>query len=66
MKNIWKYSIIGIIVVLAEWLFVALCESFFDGSSMEVATIIGVGFFLAFELVICTGLIISRLNKDRD
>lgn len=64
MKNIGKYIGVGLIVVFTQWVFIAFMESFFNGASMEVATICGVGFFLAFELVICTGLIISKLNKN--
>jgi len=62
MKNIWKYILIGLIVVIIQWFFLALMHDFFNGLSNEGALIAGVGFFLAFELTICTGLILSKLN----
>lgn len=65
MKDLWKYILTGIVVIFAEWIFVALIADFFNGSSYEVAVTIGVGFFLAFEMVICTGLILSNLKKGK-
>ena len=66
MKNLWKYILIGLGVVVAEWIFVALFSEIFNGLSQEGALVVGVGFFLAFELVICTGVILSKLEKKDD
>lgn len=57
---------IGLGVVVAEWIFVALFSEIFNGLSQEGALVVGVGFFLAFELVICTGVILSKLEKKDD
>lgn len=63
MKNIGKYVLIGLGVVLVEWVFLALFMEMFNGLSQEGATVVGSAFFLAFEMVICTGVIISKIEK---
>ena len=65
MKDMIKYVFAGIGVVLLLWFFVACYVSFFNGMSKEIGAITGVGSFLAFELVICTGAIISKIKKDK-
>ena len=60
--NMWKYSLIGIGVVIIEWLFLSLFPHWFNGMGETAGMIAGVGFFLAFELVICTGAIITKIN----
>ena len=63
MKNMWKYVLIGLGTIVLEWVFVAFAEAFFSGLSQEGGIVIGTGFFLAFELVICTGVILSKIDK---
>ena len=66
MKNIWKYILIGFGVVILEWIFLAFFSPWFNGMGELGGIIIGVGFFLAFEMVICTGIIISKINTSKD
>ena len=63
MKNMGKYLFLGIVAVALEWVFVALADAFFDGMPQTERVVIGTGFFLAFELVICTGAVISKLEN---
>lgn len=63
MRNMWKYILAGLCVVIAEWIFLALFSEMFNGLSQEGALVVGAAFFLAFEMVVCTGLIISKLEK---
>lgn len=63
MKNMWKYVLAGLCVVIVEWVFLALFREVFSGLSQEEAVVVGAAFFLAFEMVVCTGLIISKLEK---
>ncbi len=63
MKTMWKYVLIGIGVVIVEWIFLALFSEIFNGLSQEGAVVIGAAFFLAFEMIVCTGLIISKIEK---
>ena len=65
MKNILKYILIGFAVVILEWIFVVFCRDFINGASKAESVMIGTGFFLAFEMVICTGLILSKFDKDK-
>lgn len=66
MKNIWRYILIGFGVVILEWIFLAFFSPWFNGMGELGGIIIGVGFFLAFEMVICTGIIISKINDSKD
>ena len=66
MKNMGKYILIGFAVVLIEWVFLALFCEMFNGLSQEGAVAVGSAFFLAFEMVICTGVIVSRIDKKKD
>lgn len=61
----YKYILIGIGTVILEWFFLSLFFTFFNGISMEAGVCLGVGFFLAFEMVICTGAVLSRLEKNQ-
>lgn len=66
MKNIWRYILIGFGVVILEWIFLAFFSPWFDGMGELGGIIIGVGFFLAFEMVICTGIIVSKINASKN
>ena len=66
MKNIWKYILIGLGTVILEWIFLSLFYPWFNGMGDFVGIIVGIGFFLAFEMVICTGAIISKINTIKD
>ena len=63
MKTMWKYVLAGICVVIVEWILLSLFSEMFNGLSQEGAVVVGAAFFLAFEIVVCTGLIISKLEK---
>lgn len=64
MKNMGKYILIGMGVVVIEWIYLAFFSEVFNGLSQEGALITGAAFFLAFEMVICTGAILSKLEKN--
>lgn len=66
MKNIGKYILISLGVVLVEWVFLAFFSEMFNGLSQEGAVVVGSAFFLAFEMVICTGVIVSKIDKKKD
>jgi len=64
----WKYVLIGLGTVVLELILLVLFSHWFDcGRGRELSgIIIGVGFFLAFAMVICTGAIISKINTNKD
>ena len=66
MKRIWKYIGIGLLTVILEWIFVAWVYAFFDGTAQSERIVLGTGFFLAFEMVICTGVIVSRIGSGKN
>lgn len=66
MKNIGKYILIGLGVVVIEWVFLAFFSEMFNGLSQEGAVVVGSAFFLAFEMVICTGVIVSKIKNKKD
>lgn len=66
MKNMWKCILIGLGTVILEWIFLAIFYPWFNGMGDLGGIIVGVGFFLAFEMVICTGAIISKININKD
>ena len=45
MKNIGKYILIGLGVVLVEWIFLAFFSVMFNGLSQEGAVAVGSAFF---------------------
>jgi len=57
-----KYILVGLAVVVLEWIFVAVISAFFNGLSLTDSIVIGTGFFLAFEMVVCTGAIITKIR----
>ena len=64
----WKYVLIGLGTVVLELILLVLFSHWFDcGRGRELSgIIIGVGLFLAFEMIICTGAIISKINTNKD
>ena len=63
LKNIWKYILAGLATAVLCLLWAAWFPAFFNGVTLEAATTLGVGLFLACEMVILTGLIISKMEK---
>ena len=66
MKNIGKYILIGVGVVAVEWVFLAVFMETFNGLTHEGALIVGSAFFLAFEMIVCTGVIVSKIKQKDD
>ena len=65
MKNIWKYIGIGLVTIVLEWLCLSVFVTWFNGMGGLGGAIIGASFFLAFEMVICTGAILSKIDKNK-
>ncbi len=62
MKGIGKYILIAFAAALLEWIWLAAFSGFFNGLGMAGAAVVGVGFFLAFEIALCTGVLILKIN----
>ena len=63
MYNVLKYILICLGVVALEWIFLAACVTSF-GNSLDGA-IVGAAFFLSVEIVICTGVILAKIDKRK-
>ena len=63
MNAIVKSVLIGIAAVIVGFIFAALFGSIFTGFALETATIFGIGLYLCFVVVVCTGIIISKIDK---
>lgn len=55
--------LIGILVVIVEWIWLSVFAAWFDGLAMGEAITVGVGFFLAFEMAFCTCMIVWKDKK---
>ena len=65
MKVIGKSVLAGVLAVLAAWVFLAAFVGIFDGLSALDSYVVGTCFFLAFEIALCTGLVLGKL-KGKD
>lgn len=63
-KIIWRSIGIGIVVVICAFVFMSLFAGVFNGMPMEISALIGLGLFLAFEMTVCTGVILAKLEKQ--
>ena len=62
LEKIMKYVFIIIGVVILEWIFLAFAGTFFNSGD---GVLVGAAFFLSIELIICTGIIISKIDKTK-
>ncbi len=60
-----KIFLICLGTVILECIFLAWTGSVFDGSSFESAITFGAALFLAVEMVICTGVIVYKIDKNK-
>ena len=65
MKNIWKYILSGVVAAILCWVVVGVAAPFFNGMPLEAAVALWVGMFLACEMVILTGIIISKIENRK-
>ena len=63
MRNFWKYCLIGVGTMVLQWIFIVLFFEFFNGLPDTARVILGVGCFLAFEIVICMGVILNKIEN---
>lgn len=64
MKNIWKYIILGIAVAIVGMFVSDLIRSIFNGMDYGSALALGMGMYLCVVVVTCTGIIISKIEKN--
>lgn len=63
MNSVFKSVLIAIGVTLVGLIFAALFGECVNGFSRESSTVLGMVAFSCFVTVVCTGLVLSRLNR---
>lgn len=65
MKNIWQYVLLGVVVAVGGMFVSDLAGSFFNGmGGYGFGCILGICMYLCVVIVTCTGIIITKFNKD--
>ena len=65
MKNIWQYVLLGVVVAVGGMFVSDLAGSFFNGmGGYGFGCIWGICMYMCVVIVTCTGIIITKLNKD--
>ena len=66
LMSILRLMVLGIAVAVGGLFFSDLWGHFFNGLPYEHSTLLGMGAYLCILLVICTGLILSRLKERKE
>ena len=64
MKKVWQYILLGIVVALGGMLVSDIAGDFFNGMDYGSGCVLGICMYLCVVIVTCTGIIITKLNKD--
>ncbi len=65
MKNIWQYVLLGVVVAVGGMFVSDLAGDLFNGmGGYGFGCILGICMYLCVVIVTCTGIIITKLNKD--
>ena len=65
MKTIWKYMLAGLVVAFVCFCWTCFFDNAFHGLVTEQRIAFGVGLFLSFETVVLTGIIVSKIDKNK-
>ena len=64
MKKIWQFVLAGIAVAIGGMFFSDLVGDFFNGMDYGSASVLGICMYLCVVVVTCTGVIVSKLDKN--
>ncbi len=62
--NVCQYIVIGIVVALGGMFISDIARSFFNGMDYGSACVLGICIYLCVVIVTCTGIIVTKLNKN--
>ena len=65
MKTIWKYILSGLVVAILCFCWTCFFDNAFYGLVSEQRIALAVGLFLSFEMVVLTGIIVSKIDNKR-
>lgn len=63
LRNILRYLLIGIVVALGGMFFALAMDSLFSG---EENLSVGIGMYICILIVTCTGIVVTRLRKNKE
>ena len=64
MQKIGQFVLAGIVVAIGGMFFSELTGKFFNGMDYGSASVLGIGMYLCAVVVVCTGIIVSKLDKN--
>lgn len=63
LRNILRYLLTGIVVALGGMFFALAMDSLFSG---EESLSVGIGMYICILIVTCTGIVVTRLRKNKE
>ena len=66
MKKIWQFILVGIAIAIGGMFFSDLAGDFFNGMDYGSASVLGICMYLCVVVVTCTGVIVSKLDKNSE
>lgn len=66
MKKIWQFVLAGIVVAIGGMFVSDLTGNFFNGMDYGSAAVLGICMYLCVVAVTCTGIIVSKLDKNSE
>ena len=68
MKTFWSAVLTGVVVVMVGYIYVVniIYDILYSTKSLEVGASASWGMYLCFVIVVCTRLILAKLDKLRD
>ena len=66
MKKIWQFVLAGIAIAIGGMFFSDLSGDFFNGMDYGSASVLGICMYLCVVVVTCTGIIVSKLDKNSE
>ncbi len=64
MKRIGRYILVGFLVALGGMFSAELGGDFFNGMDYGSAAVVGISMYLCVVIVTCTGIILSKIEKE--
>lgn len=64
MKKTWQFVLAGIAVAIGGMFVSDLLGNFFNGMDYGSASVLGICMYLCVVVVTCTGIIVSKLDKN--
>ena len=63
MKKVGTYFVVGLVIAFIGILVSDICGDFFNGMDYGSACVLGMGAYLCVVVIVCTGIIVSKLGE---